>query len=189
MRKSRWAGCAHQSQSEGAPCAVAAPEDLCATQHNDCAPTDISGTGRLRDYVTEHWVRWAYSGTREPMSRKMSAWRTRLGRAATSREIESFEKMLRLYCAHHHTSEPCADCCQLLEKVRMVLANCPFGDKKPLCSRCSENCLDSRARITIADVMRYSGPRMLYRYPLLTILHFLDLLREGPEISEHSTPT
>jgi hypothetical protein len=40
-------------------------------------------------------------------------------------------------------------------------------------------------RARIIEVMRWSGPRMLTRYPLLSLLHLIDKLRAGsPPVTE-----
>ena len=98
-----------------------------------------------------------------------------------TRERRTFEQMLRIYCAAHHPAVLCADCCALLDTVAETLANCPFGDSKPLCSRCSKTCVSALDRTKIASVMRYSGPRMLCRHPALTIAHFIDLMKQERE--------
>jgi hypothetical protein len=35
-------------------------------------------------------------------------------------------------------------------------------------------------RENIRKIMRFSGPRMVFRYPLLTIYHFIDKKRNEP---------
>lgn len=101
-----------------------------------------------------------------------------------TRERNTFEKMLKIYCVDHHSTTLCASCTALLSKLECILGKCPFGDNKPLCSRCSSDCVDAGVRKKIADVMHYSGSRMLYRHPALTVLHFLDLLKQGPKITK-----
>ena len=32
--------------------------------------------------------------------------------------------------------------------------------------------------------MRYSGPRMVFRYPLLSLFHVVDLIREAPQLKK-----
>jgi len=54
------------------------------------------------------------------------------------------------------------------------MENCPFKEGKPVCSACSIHCYKPAMREGIRQVMRYAGPRMLLRHPLLTLAHFLD---------------
>ena len=44
---------------------------------------------------------------------------------------------------------------------------------KPKCSQCTMHCYKPVMREKIKAVMRYSGPRMLYRHPILTGKHYL----------------
>lgn len=98
------------------------------------------------------------------------------------RERITFEKMLLIYCTTHHATPLCAECRDLLSGLERILKDCPFGDSKPLCSKCSSDCLPAEDRQKVATVMRYSGPRMAYRHPALTLLHFVDLLKARPEL-------
>ncbi len=98
-----------------------------------------------------------------------------------TREKETFEKMIRIYCHDHHANSLCLDCRALMTELEQVLGKCPFGDSKPLCSKCSIRCMGFEDRAKVLDVMRYSGPQMIYRHPALTVLHFIDFLKEEPE--------
>jgi hypothetical protein len=42
------------------------------------------------------------------------------------------------------------------------------------------HCYKPAMREKIKDVMRYSGPRMSYRHPLLALFHFFDGFRKAP---------
>ena len=99
-----------------------------------------------------------------------------------ARERVTFEKMLVLYCTTHHVEALCTECRDLLSSLERILKNCPYGDNKPLCSKCSSGCLTTEDREKVTKVMRYSGPRMAYRHPALTLLHCIDLLKVEPEL-------
>jgi hypothetical protein len=101
----------------------------------------------------------------------------RSGRIA--REKITVARMLEIYCAQHHPdagNDLCPACFALLQFARCRLDGCPFGADKPLCSHCRIHCYQGRAdlRAEIKAAMRYSGPRMLLRHPILSILHQLD---------------
>lgn len=103
------------------------------------------------------------------------------------REKRTIEAMVEVYCRHHHDAgalagnrDPgasCADCEGLLRYARQRLDNCVFGESKTPCSHCSMHCYSETMRTRVVDVMRYAGPRMTLRYPLLSLLHLLDKLR------------
>lgn len=84
--------------------------------------------------------------------------------------------MIRIFChAHHGTAAKslCPECSNLLEYAQDRLDKCPFGEKKGACSKCEIHCYRSDMRKHVTQVMRYSGPRMLRKHPLLAIDHLL----------------
>jgi len=103
----------------------------------------------------------------------------RLATPRMRREFNTLAAMLRIYCHGHHGAAArdeqglCADCGGLLAYARKRLANCPFGPDKPTCAHCQIHCYGPRQRETTRVVMRYAGPRMLWRHPLLAFAHLL----------------
>jgi hypothetical protein len=82
--------------------------------------------------------------------------------------------MIRMYCIHHHAPEPlCAECGDLFEYAQRRLQRCVFGDAKPNCAKCVVHCYNDAMREKIKIVMRWAGPRMLLRHPVLGIRHML----------------
>ena len=83
--------------------------------------------------------------------------------------------MIDLSCRDQHGSKDrlCDDCNELLNYVRRRLEKCPFKNNKPPCSKCPVHCYKPALREKIKAVMRYSGPRMIYRHPILTGKHYL----------------
>ena len=99
-----------------------------------------------------------------------------------SREGKTIEKMIRLYCRKLHRTGRylCDDCNGLLTYARLRLYNCPFNEGKTTCAKCPVHCYKPDMREKIRKVMRYSGPRMMYRHPILSIYHLIDKKREKP---------
>lgn len=98
------------------------------------------------------------------------------------REKRTIRAMLIIYCRDHHggadaTSRLCEECDRLLHYAHQRLDNCVFGELKQPCNQCSVHCYSKRLRPRIQEIMRYAGPRMTLRYPLLSALHLLDKLR------------
>ena len=83
--------------------------------------------------------------------------------------------MVTIYCrAHHGTAgEPCDDCRELLDYAFGRLERCFFGTEKPACAKCPVHCYKPAMRTRARAVMRYAGPRMLYKHPMLAALHWL----------------
>ena len=50
---------------------------------------------------------------------------------------------------------------------------CPFMAEKTFCSQCRVHCYGQKEREQIREVMKYSGPRMLFRKPGMVIRHAL----------------
>lgn len=56
--------------------------------------------------------------------------------------------------------------------------HCPFMESKAFCSNCKVHCYRPEMREKIRDVMRFSGPRMLFYHPVLAVSHMLSTLKE-----------
>lgn len=98
-----------------------------------------------------------------------------------AREAQTIEAMVALYCrAHHDGPAPCGECDALLAYARERLAKCPFGEGKTTCARCPVHCYRPALREQVRAVMRFAGPRMLWRHPLLALLHLADGRRRAP---------
>ncbi|MGE5396756.1 MAG: nitrous oxide-stimulated promoter family protein [Chitinophagales bacterium] len=90
-------------------------------------------------------------------------------------ETETVRKMIMLYCHDkHNTSENilCPDCTSLFEYAQKRIDRCPYQDKKPVCSKCTVHCYKPKMKDEIKVVMRYSGPRMLWKSPVLSVRYF-----------------
>jgi hypothetical protein len=84
--------------------------------------------------------------------------------------------MVALYCHDQHgtNKELCAECSAMHDYALMRLARCPFQEGKTTCAKCAVHCYKPQMREQIRQVMRYAGPRMMWRHPLMAIQHLLD---------------
>lgn len=99
------------------------------------------------------------------------------------REQYTIEKMIGIYCRAHHQSakdQPCPDCRQLLAYALLRLRRCPFQEGKTTCGNCAVHCYHREKRQQIRAVMRFAGPRMVWRHPLLALGHLFDGFRKQP---------
>jgi len=83
-------------------------------------------------------------------------------------------EMIAYYCQKKHGSAAgllCEDCQKLMDYANMRIERCPFTESKTFCSHCEVHCYAPEMRERIREVMRYSGPRMLIRHPLLSVRH------------------
>lgn len=103
------------------------------------------------------------------------------------REKLTIHRMIQLYCKNNHKSNGsfCEQCENLLNYAYSRLENCPYGIEKPACNKCPIHCYRKNEREEITKVMRYSGPKMLFRYPLLAIMHLIDRKKDAPELRKN----
>ena len=90
-------------------------------------------------------------------------------------EARTVEAMIRMYCRDHHgpSAEICSHCAELLAYALQRIEKCPFGKDKPACSKCTVHCYAPDRRERIRTVMRYAGPRMILRHPILAVRHLI----------------
>lgn len=80
--------------------------------------------------------------------------------------------MVRYYCDKKHSSKHfCQNCQELLDYATARINNCPFMETKTFCSNCNVHCYKKDMREQIRVVMRFSGPRMMFHKPIMTIRH------------------
>lgn len=104
------------------------------------------------------------------------------------REFLTMTKMVGIYCNDHHGNgtELCEDCARFLDYAEVRLDKCPYGEDKPTCSNCPIHCYKPEQRELARQIMRYAGPRMLLKHPILTISHYLDERRRAKHPRELS---
>jgi len=90
------------------------------------------------------------------------------------KEKATLEKMILIYCEKKHTSSEnllCTECHSLLQYSNQRLENCQYGEDKPTCRKCPVHCYRPTMRNEIRSVMRFSGPRIVFRAPVEWIRH------------------
>ena len=104
------------------------------------------------------------------------------------RELKTIETMVRMYCrAHHQEGAPlCSECAALFEYAARRLERCVFGDAKPSCANCVVHCYKADMREQIRVVMRWAGPRMMLRHPVMAIGHLIAERRPVPTLPAKS---
>jgi len=103
------------------------------------------------------------------------------GRARLRNEAGTVRTMVSMYCGEiHRSKELCNECQELTNYAMERLDKCPFGEGKTVCSLCEVHCHKPEMRRKIRDAMRYAGPRMISRHPLLAINHLIHKRRKKP---------
>jgi hypothetical protein len=104
-----------------------------------------------------------------------------------AREEQTIAAMVEMYCRYHHDAAErdagglCPECAELMTYARVRLDKCRYGTEKPTCAACPTHCYKPAMRERVREVMRYSGPRMLKRHPVLAVAHLVDGRRKLPE--------
>ena len=100
------------------------------------------------------------------------------------REWRTIAAMIACYCQDHHSAVDslCLECQGLLDYAGVRLERCRFGLEKPVCVKCPVHCYQRARREQVKAVMRYAGPRMLWRHPVLSLRHWLDGFRKAPTV-------
>ena len=86
------------------------------------------------------------------------------------KELVSF--MIDLYAKHH-----ACDGQDLKQYCFKRIDKCPFMETKTFCSSCKVHCYQKEYRDKIKEVMRYSGPRMIFYKPVWAIKHIGNTIR------------
>ena len=97
------------------------------------------------------------------------------------REKKTISVMIRMFCRKHHNPDKnylCDDCHTLQNYAMERIEKCPYLPDKPVCSKCPIHCYKPEMREKVRKVMRYSGPRILTRYPVLSLFHLFDGFRK-----------
>lgn len=102
---------------------------------------------------------------------------------AKKREREKYvvSEMIALYCkCKHHTKNNilCDECRELKEYAMLRSNKCPFMETKTFCSNCKVHCYKPQMREKIKEVMRFSGPRMIFHHPVLAVSHLIESKKE-----------
>lgn len=94
-------------------------------------------------------------------------------------EQATIASMTHLFCrAKHGTRQGlCPDCQELLDYAQERVARCMLLPEKPVCACCPVHCYKAAQRERIREVMRFSGPRLLFKDPLAVVRHFRMMLR------------
>lgn len=97
------------------------------------------------------------------------------------KETEVVSLMIALYCRGNHGTKKgqlCPECQALADYASARVANCPHMETKTFCSNCKTHCYKPAMREKIRNVMRYSGPRMLFHHPAMAIRHVIESKKE-----------
>lgn len=97
-------------------------------------------------------------------------------------EKQTVGLMIELYC---HGPSRYQGACPLPGLWRLCAAmpdarvdHCPHMETKTFCSACKTHCYKPQMREAIRQVMRWSGPRMIFHHPVLAIRHLIETKKQ-----------
>lgn len=101
------------------------------------------------------------------------------------REKETVSLMIAIYCKknHHTGKELCPECAALKEYAVQRSDKCPFMETKTFCSNCKVHCYKPDMREKIREVMRFSGPRMMFHHPVMAVRHVIESRKEQKQLN------
>ena len=103
------------------------------------------------------------------------------------REKETVSLMIRLYCRKKHGKKTlCPECAELDAYARLRSDKCPFMETKTFCSNCRVHCYKKDMREKIREVMRFSGPRMIFHHPIMAIRHVMESKKEKKRMEKNN---
>jgi hypothetical protein len=109
-------------------------------------------------------------------------------RTKREREKQLVSQMIALYCKrrHHTRGALCPTCAALRTYAEQRSEKCPFMETKTFCSNCQVHCYKPEMRAQIREVMRFSGPRMMFHHPVMAIRHVIESKKEKRKMEETS---
>ncbi|MGA2297088.1 MAG: nitrous oxide-stimulated promoter family protein [FCB group bacterium] len=91
------------------------------------------------------------------------------------REKLTIKNMIILYCRYNHKTETlCNECKEIMDYAMNRLERCPFHDDKPTCLQCTVHCYREKEKQEVKEIMRFSGPKMLFSHPVMAVFHLID---------------
>lgn len=96
------------------------------------------------------------------------------------REKRTVSLMISIYCRkkHHNKGALCDECKALNDYAILRSDRCPFMESKTFCSNCKVHCYKPEMREKIREVMRFSGPRMIFYHPVMAVRHVIESKKE-----------
>lgn len=100
--------------------------------------------------------------------------------ARIQRERSTIEAMVKIFCAGHNhskiqcTSDLCNECSSILGYALQRIDFCPHKTEKPSCANCTVHCYRGEWADKIKQLMRYAGPKMIFKHPILAFFHIWD---------------
>lgn len=102
------------------------------------------------------------------------------------REKSTVFLMIHIYCNKNHGTKKilCSECEKLYQYAMLRSDKCPFMETKTFCSNCRVHCYKPEMREKIREVMRFSGPRMIFYHPIMALRHLIESKKEKKRLEK-----
>ncbi len=94
------------------------------------------------------------------------------------KKIKLVTKMIGMYCKKHHVQEMkgqlCDDCGALLDYTSTRTRKCRNLENGTFCAHCTTPCYAPDKRGKMRQVMKFSGPRLIFYHPVWVMKHILE---------------
>lgn len=102
------------------------------------------------------------------------------------KEKQTVSLMIRLYCKKNHGVKAglCPECQALHDYALQRSDKCPFMETKTFCSNCKVHCYRPDMREKIRELMRFSGPRMIFHHPVMAFQHVIETKKEKKRLEK-----
>lgn len=97
-----------------------------------------------------------------------------------NQEKKILYEMFLVYCKGKHGFKEglCNECKDLFSYACERVDNCPNIETKTFCSACKSHCYKKDKREEIRNLMKYAGPRMMFRRPGMAFKHAFVTLKK-----------
>ena len=94
-------------------------------------------------------------------------------------EKKTISAMINMYCRAFHSSKasPCFECKEVKDYAYFRLDRCIYAANKPTCNKCKVQCWEVAYKDRIINIMRFSGPRLIFTHPILAFMHIVDSIK------------
>lgn len=92
-------------------------------------------------------------------------------------ELSQWVKKHRLFTPGLYSMKLCPDCYSLCKEVTAHTSRCPHMAYKSFCHYCPRPCYRKERLEAVKPVMKYSGPRLILRHPILAIRHLITTIK------------
>lgn len=98
------------------------------------------------------------------------------------------DQMIFIYCRSKHGTKDflCEQCRELKDYAHKRIDACPFVEEKTFCSSCKVHCYQQSMRERVREVMRFSGPRLLFIRPGVVFRHMANSLADKKSRSKRA---